>query len=257
MEIFLPDRIRAAVNGIAFSKEGIGMSGAGVWISDEAVLKIEKCSESTKRQNMMLRWLRGKLQAPEIICEEQHDDVLYTLMTRIHGEMACSEANMKRPNDTVAAIAEGLRMLWTVDISDCPIRYTLADMIKDAEKHIAAADTSAWKGHFETPEKQLEWLANNMPDDEFVFAHGDYCMPNIMIEGRKVKGFVDMAQCGAADRWYDISLMQQSLERNFSGFFGGPGYDGFRTKMLFEELNISLEKERLEFHLLLDELYSV
>jgi len=257
MDIFVPEKIRAYTDGLTGSEESIGLSGSGVWIFDDMVLKIEKYSDFTKRQNMMLRWLRGKLPAPEIICEEKHEGIQYTLMTRIGGEMACSETNMLCPDRTVDAIAEGIRMMWAVNISDCPVRYTFTDMLHDAEGHIAGADISGWNGHFDTPRKQLDWLFANTPEEDFVFAHGDYCMPNIMLSDGHVKGFVDMAQCGAADRWYDIALMQQSLERNFSGFFGGRSYSGFRSEMLFDALEIRLDRDKLEFHLLLDGLYSI
>ena len=164
---------------------------------------------------------------------------------------------MLKPRETVEAIAEGIWMLQRTDITDCPMKTTFASMLDDAEDHLSRADLSAWQGHFETAEQQLLWLKSNQPEDDFVFAHGDYCMPNIMLKNGRVSGFIDMAQCGAADRWYDIALMQQSLERNFSGFFGGLSYDGFCREMLYDALGMKPDKDRLEFHLLLDELYSV
>ena len=257
MEIFLPENIRKITEGLAYRIEDIGMSDSCVMIFDEMVLKAEKASVFTKRQNTMLEWLKGKLPVPEIICDETHGEMQYTLMTRIKGEMACAEENMLKPRETVSAIAEGLLMLQSIDIADCPMKTTFASMLDDAEAHLAKTDLSSWSGHFETAEQQLLWLKNNQPEDDFVFAHGDFCMPNIMLKNGRVSGFIDMAQCGAADRWYDIALMQQSLERNFSGFFGGRAYDGFKREMLYDALGFKPDKDRLNFHLLLDELYSV
>jgi len=79
----------------------------------------------------------------------------------------------------------------------------------------------------------------------------------LMLEDGKISGLIDLAQSGAADRWYDITLMLQSLERNFSGFFGGRSYPGFERGMFFSALGLKEDKEKTEYFLMLDELFSV
>lgn len=38
---------------------------------------------------------------------------------------------------------------------------------------------------FRNPEELLKWLKNNRPDEDIVFTHGDYCLPNIFVTGSK------------------------------------------------------------------------
>jgi len=255
MSIFLPETIRRCVEGHPYREENIGMSDSRVLMFDDMVLKIEKDGSLTARQSTMLHWLRGKLPVPEILEEELSDGIRYTLMTRIRGMMSCAEECMLTPEKTVSAIAEGLHLLWSVNIESCPRTYSFDDMLADAERRLPQIDRSIWEGHYSTPEQQLCRLYENKPDEDFVFAHGDYCMPNVMLIEGRISGFIDLGQCGAADRWYDIALMQQSLARNFSGFFGGRAYDGYRENMLLHALEIKSDKEKLSWHQLLDELY--
>lgn len=255
MEIFLPGQIRSHIEGLSYYEEEIGQSDSHVWMFDDFVLKIEKQSTLTERQNRMLHWLEGKLPVPRIICSEEADGMQYLLMTRIHGEMTCADENMLKPVETVCAVADALKLLWKVDITDCPVVYTFDQMLADAAQRLPQIDRGSWQGHFPTPEEQLAWLTEHKPKEDFVFAHGDFCMPNVMLEKGHVSGFIDLGQCGAADRWYDIALMMQSMERNFGGFFGGHPYEGYEPDVFLEKLGIQPDREKLHYHLLLDELY--
>ena len=52
------------------------------------------------------------------------------------------------------------------------------------------------------------------PKRTWCFTHGDYCLPNVMIDGEEVAGFVDWGWAGVADRYKDIALVVRSLEYN-------------------------------------------
>lgn len=255
--IDLPERIAKLIENLPYREENIGRSDSCVLIFDDMVLKIEPQSRLTERQNTMLRWLEGKLSVPKLICSETVAGMSCLLMSRIQGEMACDERYMAQPTVAAKALADAVKMLRSVDISDCPITYTIDEMLLDAEKHIREADTSNWQGSFPTPTAQLDWLKAHKYEDDLVFSHGDLCMPNVMLKNGCVSGFIDMAQCGAADKWYDIALCLQSLERNFSGFFGGRKYEGFEQSLFFDALGIEPDHEKIKFQLLLDELLAL
>ena len=98
-------------------------------------------------------------------------------------------------------------------------------------------------------------METNKPDFEPVFSHGDFCLPNIFLEGDKIKGFVDLGDAGVSDKWYDIALCYKSLKNNFNGTYGGKIYTNFDPNSLFKVLGIEPNLEKIRYFLLLDELF--
>ena len=168
----------------------------------------------------MLAWLDGKLPVPKIIAAETQDDTSHLLMSRLPGEMACSAASMRNIEATVKALAQGLQMLWQIDTSDCPCSN------------------------------------QNRPSEDLIFSHGDFCLPNIFISGSEVTGFLDLGSGGVSDRWQDIALCVRSLQYNMIEYanYTEADYQQYRA-LLFQELGITPDEEKIQYYILLDELF--
>ena len=259
----LPDKIKAFTAGKNFVSDKTGLSGASVMIFDDMILKIEKqCAESDNERNM-LKFLAGKLPVPEIICSESADGMNFLLMSKLKGKMSCDEYYMNNPELLTSLLAEGLKMFWSVDISDCRhvnnldcklrrAEYIVENNLVDIEN--TEPDTFGKNG-FKNPEHLLEWLYRNKPEEDIVLTHGDYCLPNIFLENGSVSGFIDLGRGGIADRYQDIAICYRSLKNNVSGIYGGNTYSGFNADMLFDKLEIKPDKEKIRYYILLDELF--
>lgn len=108
---------------------------------------------------------------------------------------------------------------------------------------------------FENPKHLLEWLKTNRQEEEFVFSHGDFCLPNIFLSEEKVSGYIDLGKAGIADRWQDIALCYRSLLHNFEGKYSDNNYPGFSADILFEKLDIVPNWDKIRYYILLDELF--
>ena len=108
----LPPKIAKRVNGLAWEYDKVGMSGSTILLYDDMVQKIEKVSRSSINEKMLLEWLDGKLPVPEIIEHEIYDAYSFLLMSKMPGEMACSNENMHHLDKTISALAKGLRLIW-------------------------------------------------------------------------------------------------------------------------------------------------
>lgn len=226
------------------------------------MLKIEPDGEESENAACMMAWLEGMLPAARLIATQKEKGLRYTLMTRVPGEMACSPRYIGDPSELIRLLAEGMRMLWTVDVSDCPVCCMLDDKLRRArlnvENGLVDVDNTDPEtfgpGGFEGPAQLLEWLCENRPQETPVLSHGDFTLPNVFIENGRISGFIDLGRAGTADRWQDIALCWRSLRDNANGRFGAV-YDGFDDGMLFDALDIAPDWEKIRYYLLLDELF--
>ena len=188
----LPVKIQSLVSGKKYTCDDMGKSQAKVLMFDDCVLKIEKTSEKNDETVAMMRWLEGKLPVPKVIAYEKDETagLQYLLMSKVSGKMSCDDYYMSRPKALCELLAQALKLLWSVDISDCPRKITLDDELVEARYRVennlidmsdAEPETYGPDG-FENPMALLKWLENNRPEREPVLSHGDFCLPNVFIE---------------------------------------------------------------------------
>lgn len=260
-----PERITNYIKNAAYTMNDVGLSGSRVYIFDRYVLKVQPKSEETDNEFEILNWLDGACPAPKILEYVKEDRLAYTLMTKIGGEMLCDEKYMKDPQRLIALAAQALRMLWTVDVKDCPCSFSRLDRrLAEARKNVEngtvdmddAESETFGPGGFADPAELLQWLENNRPEEDLVLTHGDFCLPNVFAQGDEITGFIDNGKMGPADRWQDISILLRSLQRNFNGkYTGGVPYEGYEDSMLLDALGIEMDPEKNRYYMLLDELF--
>lgn len=262
--IMIPERIKEIIGDRPYVIDSIGCSGAAVVKYDDAILKIEKHRDSFQRDTEMMKWLKDKrLPVPEVLTAFTMDDTDYLLMTKIEGKMACDEYYMENADLMISLLAEALKMLWSVDISDCPYERASDRELEEAKYRVenglvdmnnVQPDTFGENG-FESPEKLLEWLYANRPLEEPVLSHGDFCLPNLFLKEDKISGFIDLGGAGIRDKWMDIADCWRSLKNNADGTYGGKVYEDIAPDSLFEKLGMEPDWEKIRYWILLDELF--
>lgn len=251
----IPYPILKHIRNLDYTVNEVGYSSAQVMVFDQFVLKIEKESIDSDNEHRMLKWLQGKLPVPELVVSYKEKGYNYLLMEKLKGRMACAEQYLEKPEKLISMLAESLQMLWQVDISDCPgingvtqkldlAKFYLEHELFDIEN--TEPDTFGPKG-FEYPDKLLEFLVGNKPEETFVFSHGDCCLPNLLFYQGKISGFIDLGRSGVADRWQDIALCLRSLQNNLQ--------TDCYNKTLLKELGLPFNEKKYRYYLLLDELF--
>jgi aminoglycoside phosphotransferase len=256
--IGFPENIMKYIKGRPFEQDKIGMSGSSVYVFDDLVLKIENDTKQSKEIVNMIKWLKNKIPVPEVICHEISNNKSFLLMSKIKGKMACDDYYLENSNKLLFQLSKAFKMLWSVDITDCPRIQDIDTKLKEArfrvEKGLVDINSFNVNG-FSNPTELLIWLENNKPDYEPVLSHGDLCLPNILIESDEISGFIDLGHSGVSDKWVDISLCYKSLKNNFNGTFGGKIYPEFEPNKLFEYLHIQPNMKKIKYFILLDELF--
>ena len=261
--MYIPAPIRAQIDGQPYTLDSIGMSGARILCFPDKVLKISPLNEEAEDERRMMDWLSGRLPVPKLLDALTENRTSYLLMSRLEGEMACSQEHLAHPRRLARLLAEGLRMLWRTDTAGCPCHQPLderlrraGELVRREECDMEHVELSTYgPDGFENPAALLEWLIDNRPaEEDLVLSHGDFCLPNLFVRDGRISGFLDLGRCGTADRYQDIALCWRSLRDNIGGIYG-PVREGFDPDCLFDELGIEPDREKLRYFLLLDELF--
>ena len=217
-------------------------------------LKTGAITSEAYRERDMLLWLQDKLPAPNVLHWQETSDKFYQLTSSAKGTMACTERGLSASeDDVVAALADGLLQFQRVDISECPIVNTLEQKLEAALYNIhhdlVDMDDFAYScsGRFDTPMELYDYLVKNKPEEGLCLTHGDFCLPNIFIKDRKAVGFIDMGRGGVADMYQDIALCVRSLHYNT--------FERGDKNLLFKHLGIEPDWGKIDYYILLDELF--
>lgn len=258
----IPASIKRKIGFQRGTIDHIGCSEAQVLMFEDKVLKIQPDSNSAGNEHQMLRWLQGKLPVPEILEEAFVDGTRYLLMTRLQGMYLCEPEILDDQERLAELVADALHQMWSVEISNCPADRSLDRKFAEIEAGLkggvitidqARQSETYGSGGFKTPAALFEWLIKHRPEEQLVFSHGDFCLPNIFCNGSKTTGFIDFGYAGAADRWIDIEKVLWSMWANSTGKFGGKCRE-FDRKHLFAALDLEPDEDRLRYYSLLSEM---
>jgi kanamycin kinase len=138
-----------------------------------------------------IQWASAWLPVPRVLEHGSDGYDEWLLTTRLDGVNAVDPALRADPARLVPVLAAGLRRFHeALPVADCPF------------------DGRAGRHH------------RPPGDEELVVCHGDYCLPNVLIDEWRLSGYVDLGELGVADRWADLTTATWSVTRNL-----GPGWE--------------------------------
>jgi kanamycin kinase len=275
------------LEGFSFERMTVGQSGAGVWRLERTPFPTQDSyleKRSSRRTGMTVRtsqtvflkiasvlddpdpgclvraeaekleWMRSRgANVPNIIQFLKQDGLEYLLTTALPGRDASSDWPKDEISRVVDALADGLRLLHSLPIQNCPFDQRLKIKMAQAKERVEYGlidleDLDEERLGREAEGLLKELLERKPSTEDLVFCHGDFCLPNIILDGLSV-GFVDVGRAGIADRWQDLALMTRSLESDMN-----PQFNGFSGRFL-ERYSVILDLDKREFYRLLDEFF--
>jgi aminoglycoside phosphotransferase len=255
-----PEPLRERLTGCEFVTNRTGMSGSAVYqIAGEdreaAFLKISPSTRlgSLRSERDALSWLRGRFPVPEPLYYEAYRGTDYLLTSSLPGLDASCQELLARPEELVRIYAESLRELHRIPIDSCPLVQRLDVKLDEARLRVEenAVDETDFEpsNKFRTPADVYRYLLDTRPSSEdLVFTHGDYCLPNVIVDRGRLSGFIDLGRAGIADRYQDLALAVRSLRHNF-------GSDRYRASFLEGYGVRDVDEEKIDYYILLDELF--
>ena len=171
------------------------------------------------------------------------EDCDWMLSRRMRGEDCTYQMYLDNPKRLCDTIATRLRALHETDFSDCPI-------LDHTTLYLGVAKENYKKGLFDPSFASddfgdlsakdawtyLESHSHLLKNDTLL--HGDYCLPNIMLDDWKFSGFIDLGNGGVGDRHVDLFWGAWTLRFNLGTdafrerFFDAYGRDRIDAEML-------------------------
>lgn len=242
--------------------ESAELKEIGIGCSDSQVFEIKKNNETffikmaseglLTKEYKALKWLEGKLEVPKVVLYDVDNNTEFLITEAIAGEMVCSKNMLENPDLGIKIIVQAFKKIISVDIANCPMNVALdykLNLVKTNVKQ-GLIDYNELpedvKEKFNSLEEIIKYLDDNRFEEELVFSHGDTSLPNIFCLNNNFSGFIDVGECGIADKWFDLAICQKSIVRNF-----GKEY----VEKFYEELGITPDYHKIEYYLLMMQLY--
>ena len=224
-----------------------GMGNACLYLKSSDV-KYAATTYSVRREREMMQWLNGKLVVPKVIDYGFEDNREYMVMSELKGTYI--DELKTDPNECIAHFVRLIKLLHSIDISDCPfdsrIDVRLAELSFLLQNGLASVDNWDEATPFTDPGEFYQWLCDNKPmQEELVFSHGDLTA-NVFFDGSN-DCFYDLGRAGVADKWLDIAFCVSDIR----SWIGDKTYED----KFFELLGIEPDYEKIEYFILLDEMF--
>lgn len=150
-------------------------------------------TRSLERESKILEWINGRLPTPKLLYYGYAAGVEYQLTSEVKGTPTYKAQPSERM-DAVRVLGETLRLVHSLDPKGCPIDNRVDNKLDHIE------DTSK---------------LGDKPEENLVFTHGDYCLPNIIIEIGALSGVIDWDYGGLADPYVDFNSCIWSMGYNY------------------------------------------
>ena len=173
--------------------------------------------------------------------ESDEYDVLIT--RKIPGEDCTSAKYLENPKKLCDTIANFLRELHEKDYTGCPVTDRTLDYLHVAHENYRTGnfDQSHFPDSFgyKSADEAMRVLSEGEGElRSKVLLHGDFCLPNIILDNWNLSGYIDVASGGVGDRHIDLFWGAWTLWFNLgtdeykSRFFDAYGRDKVNEELI-------------------------
>jgi aminoglycoside 3'-phosphotransferase I len=257
----LPACLSAVLADYEWSRDTVGESAGGVFRlhgkadSPDYYLKqgVDTVADDITDEMTRLCWLADRVPVPAVVHFVRTPTEAWLLMEAMPGKTACQMLQASHDNHLaiVDALAAFLRRLHSIPVNECPFNSEYIYRVAQARVRIDAGlvdvddfddERQGW-----TADQVWKALQNQLPlVPDPVVTHGDFSLDNLLMQNGEVVGCIDVGRLGLADRYQDLAIIWNCLGE----------FDASLRERFWRQYGIAdVDGRKLEFHLLLDELF--
>jgi len=206
--IDFPAELRPLLSGAKLYDSSCSEQAKVIYIEKDSGYFLKRSPKgSLEREVLMTKYFHSKGLAANVLAYIS-DEYDWMLSEKVQGDDCISRKHLDEPKRLCDTIAERLSILHSIDFSDCPVQ-------NHSELFITSAKDYMEKGMFD--KKQAQIWGYESPEEAWKVAtanahlleantllHGDYCLPNIILDDWKFSGFIDLDMAGVGDRHIDL-----------------------------------------------------
>ena len=175
---------------------------------DEGYYLKSAASGTLEREATMTSYFHTLGLATEVLHYERGERD-WLLTRRVVGEDCTHATYLSDPRRLCDTTATLLRALHEIDPVGCPVTDHTAEYLARAEENYRTGryDSSHFPDSFGYRSADEAWGVLAEGRDALrceVLLHGDYCLPNVMLDNWRFSGFIDVDHGGIGDRHVDL-----------------------------------------------------
>ncbi len=145
----------------------------------------------------------------EVLYYQEHEGHDLLLTERVRGEDCTNARYLDEPKRLAAFLGQRLRELHELPTDGCPVSDRITPYLALADKNYSSGSLSreslACYSHFKSHADAYACLCEGreaLKRDTLI--HGDFCLPNIILDDWRLSGYIDLGSGGVGDRHIDI-----------------------------------------------------
>lgn len=204
-----PENIKCILKNADLYDSSCSNEASVIFVDKDAGYFIKSSAKGTLKDEALMTEYFSSLKLSARVIEYISLDKDYLVTEKISGEDCIADKYLADPVKLCDTLAENLSLLHLIDFKDCPIK-------NHTERYLARAEANYLSGNYDkstfpdsfgyrsAEEAREVILANSKMLKCDTLLHGDYCLPNILLNDWKLSGFIDVGSGGVGDRHVDI-----------------------------------------------------
>lgn len=204
-----PENIQCILKNADLYDSSCSNEASVIFVDKDAGYFIKSSAKGTLKDEALMTEYFNSLKLSTRVIEYISLDIDYLVTEKISGEDCIADKYLADPVKLCDTLAENLSFLHSIDFKDCPIK-------NHTERYLARAEANYLSGNYDksmfpdsfgyrsAEEAREVILANSKILKCDTLLHGDYCLPNILLDDWKLSGFIDVGSGGVGDSHVDI-----------------------------------------------------
>lgn len=198
--------------------------------------------DTLKREAVETEYMNSLGLSPKVLTYLS-DDQDYLVTEKLQGSDCLDFKYLENPKKLCDTLAQTLKMLHSTDYSNCPIQNHTDKYLKLVKQNYISGNYDKTNfpdsfGYASAEEAYKVVIDNSHLLESNTLLHGDYCLPNIILNDWNFSGFIDVGNGGVGDKHVDLFWGLWTLQYNlktdqyFNRFIDAYGRNSIDLDML-------------------------